>query len=305
MASTTGRRVVVPLVNKSGGGVIAGDVVIIDTANDDAFTTTTSAAFTGTVGIAQETIANNATGQVLLSGEAALVNVSASVTRGYYGATHTVAKQAASAGASRGVGTFCQFKTGGATPKAIIFPVDLLGSSLTNPMTTAGDMIVGGASGAPARLAAGLVGTLLTGAGAGVAPTWSVGKFMGFSVKQETPGTAIGTGATDIAGATLTIVPAVVEDWIVVAVYDFDWTVASAGNLAIGDINFSGTGSSSVPSAVYGGAAVNRATVTQVGKVTGVSAASHTIKMTALKTGAGGTLQTSGVSTLLVVRFSA
>src|SRR3954463_1026218 len=101
MASTSGRRIVVPLTNKSGGGVIAGDVVIIDTSNDSAFTTTTSAAFTGGVGVAQETIANNATGRVLIAGYAALVNVSASVTRGQYGTTHTVAKQAVGT-ASRG-----------------------------------------------------------------------------------------------------------------------------------------------------------------------------------------------------------
>lgn len=123
MASTTGRRVVVPLTNKSGGGVIAGDVVVIDTGNDDAFTTTTTGGFTGLIGIAQEAIANNATGLVLISGEAALVNVAASVTRGHYGKTHTVAKQATSTSA-RAAGTFCQFKTGGTTPKAVMYPPD-------------------------------------------------------------------------------------------------------------------------------------------------------------------------------------
>jgi hypothetical protein len=125
MASTSGRRVVVPLTNKSGGSVAAGDVVIIDTANDDAFTTTTVAAFTGIVGIAQATIANNGVGPVLIHGEAALINVSASVTRGHFGATHTVAKQAASVGASRVIGAFVQFKTGGTTPKGIVFNPDL------------------------------------------------------------------------------------------------------------------------------------------------------------------------------------
>jgi hypothetical protein len=62
MASTRGRAVVIPLTNKSGGSVAAGDVVVVDTGNNEAFTTSTAGAVTGGVGIAQETIANNATG---------------------------------------------------------------------------------------------------------------------------------------------------------------------------------------------------------------------------------------------------
>lgn len=171
-ANTYGRQVVLALVNKSGGGVIAGDVVVIDTANDGAFTTTTSAAFTGGVGVAQETIASNATGRVLLEGYAALVNVSASVTRGQYGTTHTVAKQAVGT-ASRGAGTFAQWLTGGTTPTARVWPPDLsAGSGMTNPMTTAGDTISGGASGAPTRLAGGTSGYVYTSNGATSAPSW-------------------------------------------------------------------------------------------------------------------------------------
>ncbi len=120
-ANTYGRQVILPLTNKSGGGVIAGDVVVIDTTNNDAFTTSTAGAFTGLVGIAQETIANNAVGRVLTSGYAALVNTNASVTRGNFGKTYTVAKQATDAGASRVTGTFCQFLTGGTTPDASLF----------------------------------------------------------------------------------------------------------------------------------------------------------------------------------------
>lgn len=154
-----GRQVVIPLANKSGGSVGAGDVVVVDTGNNDAFTTTTSAGFTGGVAIAQETIANNATGRILTQGYAALVNVNASVTRGHFGKTHTVAKQATDAGATRGAGTFCQFLTGGTTPDAIVYPVDLLGSSLTNPMTTTGDIIYSSDnSGTPARLGIGSTG---------------------------------------------------------------------------------------------------------------------------------------------------
>ena len=155
MSSLYGRKVVAYKTNKSGGSVAAGDVVIIDTTNDNGFTTTTSAGSTVRIGIADETIANNATGRVVVEGHVTLVNVNASVTRGNYGKTHTVAKQATDAGASRTTGTFCQFTTGGTTPEADIFPVDLQGSVLSNPMTAVGDIIHGGTAGAPAALAIG------------------------------------------------------------------------------------------------------------------------------------------------------
>lgn len=160
MGSIFGRAVIVPLTNKSGSGVIAGDIVVIDSANDRAFTTTTTAGFTSGVGIAQETIASNATGRVLLEGYAALVNVNASVTRGNFGKTHTVAKQATDAGATRGAGTFCRFLSGGTTPDAYVWPADLLGSSLTDPTTTRGDLIRRGA-GAIERVALGTTGQAL------------------------------------------------------------------------------------------------------------------------------------------------
>lgn len=120
MPSTRGRRVEVPLTNKSGGGVVAGDVVIIDSANDSAFTTTTVGRAQVSVGIAMETIANNATGRILVHGEAPLINVPASVTRGHYIETHTVAKQATGSSTRRS-GSFGQFMTGGTTPKGWIW----------------------------------------------------------------------------------------------------------------------------------------------------------------------------------------
>jgi hypothetical protein len=119
-ANTYGRQVVEALVNKTGGAVVAGDVVIIDTANDGAFTTTTTARSEVTIGVVQETIASNATGRVLLSGYAALVNVPASVTRGHFVETHTVAKQATGNSARRS-GSFGQFRTGGTTPTAVLW----------------------------------------------------------------------------------------------------------------------------------------------------------------------------------------
>ena len=137
-ANTYGRQVVEALTNKSGGGVVAGDVVVIDTANNDAFTTSTAGGFLGTIGIAQETIANNAVGRILTAGYAALVNVNASVTRGNFGKTYTVAKQATDAGASRTAGAFCQFLTGGTTPDAHLFGIaDASSSSSGVPQGTA------------------------------------------------------------------------------------------------------------------------------------------------------------------------
>lgn len=110
-------QVRVQLANKSGGSVAAGDVVVIDTANDTAFTTTTTGQAEVSVGVALATIANNATGPVLVSGYAALVNVPSSMTRGRYIETHTVAKQATGS-ATRRAGSFGQFLTGGTTPAA-------------------------------------------------------------------------------------------------------------------------------------------------------------------------------------------
>ncbi len=156
MANTYGRQVVIPLTNKSGGSVAAGDVVVLDTSNNVSFTTTTSANVTTTVGIAQETIANNASGRVLVSGYAALINVNASVTRGNYGATFTVAKQATDIGVSRAAGAFVQFLTGGTTPDGAVFPV----AAPTSPLTTKGDLW--GYSTTDARIAVGTNGYVLT-----------------------------------------------------------------------------------------------------------------------------------------------
>jgi hypothetical protein len=177
-SNTYGRQVVLPLTNKSGGSVIAGDVVVIGTANDSAFTTSTAGAFLGLIGIAQETIADNATGRVLTAGYAALVNVDASVTRQNFGKTHTVAKQATDAGASRVVGVFCQFLKAGTTPDAVLFGLADASSATGNVATDAiwdadGDLAVGTGANTAARLASGALGTLLTGVAVGTAPAWT------------------------------------------------------------------------------------------------------------------------------------
>lgn len=58
--------------------------------------------------------------------------------------------------------------------KAGVWAIDTSGggSGMTNPMTTVGDLVVGGTSGTPARLAASTASYVLTSNGAGVAPTW-------------------------------------------------------------------------------------------------------------------------------------
>lgn len=166
-SNTYGRQVLHALTNKSGGAVAKGDVVVVDTGNDEAFTTSTAGAVTGGVGVVEDAaIANNAVGRVVVEGYASLVNVSASVTRGHFGKTHTVVKQAVSAGASRGVGTFCQFLTGGTTPTARVYPPDLNASS-GNVATdaiwdAAGDLAVGSGADTAAKLAKGAAGGALS-----------------------------------------------------------------------------------------------------------------------------------------------
>lgn len=201
-SSTYGQKIVVPLTNKSGGSVALGDVVVVDTTNNDAFTTTTSASTTNVVGVAMETIANNAAGRVCLQGYISLVNVNASVTRGNYGVTHTVAKQATDGGSSRTGGTFCKFLTGGTTPDAIVFNPDLSGAALTNPMNAVGDIIQGTTAGAPARLGAGTTGYFLMAKGAATSVLWAAREldYVQITSDVNVTATTAATGNTIITG---------------------------------------------------------------------------------------------------------
>jgi len=119
-----GRRTILYVTNKTGGAVALGDVVIGDSANDEAFTTTTTAGYISSwVGVVIEAngIANNATGRVCVQGYVSTITCSASVTRGNFIKTHTVAKQGTSAGASRVTGVFAEALTTSATPSAVLF----------------------------------------------------------------------------------------------------------------------------------------------------------------------------------------
>lgn len=218
MANIYGRQVVLPLTNKSGGSVIAGDVVIIDTTTNDSFTTTTSAASILALGVAAETIASNAVGRIIVEGYAPLVNVSASVTRGNYGTTHTVAKQAVES-ASRVAGTFLKFLKTSATPSALVYPVDLAGAALTNPMNAIGDIIQGTTAGAPARLAAPAAGKVLTGAGVTTPLVYSYPPGYELGYAQITADvTTTSTSAADATGLTTTFTATggalIVEAWM-------------------------------------------------------------------------------------------
>ena len=116
-----GRHIVIPLINKSGGTVIAGDVVIYPADTDDSFSTTTVADLaTKMIGVAAETIENDAAGRIIVNGLAPLVNVTASVTVGAYLSTAAEAKKA-HASSGYGAGAFARVITGGATPKANLF----------------------------------------------------------------------------------------------------------------------------------------------------------------------------------------
>lgn len=115
-----GRQVVVPLTNRSGTDSVAGDVVVLDSANDEAYVTTTTAAFTGIIGVVQETIVSLGVGRVLIAGYAPLVNVLAAVTRGQFAETSATAKKAQS-NATRHVGSFGQWVKAGTTPSAVLW----------------------------------------------------------------------------------------------------------------------------------------------------------------------------------------
>lgn len=186
MGSIFGRGIIVTKTNTSGGPLAKGDVVIVDAANDNAVTTTTSAASTVTVGVVVEEngIASNLVGKVQFGGHVALVNVNAAVTRGHYGKTHTVAKQATDAGASRAVGAFCVFSTGGTTPEADLFsqPDATAGSGSVATDTiwdAAGDLAQGTGADAAAKLSAVATGKVLASKGVGVAVAWDYPPFHG------------------------------------------------------------------------------------------------------------------------------
>lgn len=196
MTNTVGRLVVDVATNKSGGAVAYGDVVINDGANDHAFTTTTSAGFTaGVVGVCIEPngIANNASGRIQYQGYCPQVNAAASVTRGYFLKTHTVAKQATSS-SSRATGSFGVALKTSATPDAVLWgwpDVVAAGNVATDAIwDAAGDLAVGTGADTAARLAVGADSTVLTVSPSTHVPVWAAptggGTFSGARVYHST-----------------------------------------------------------------------------------------------------------------------
>lgn len=92
--SLLGHTIYIPLTNKSGGQVVSGDVIIIETNTNGSFTTTTSAGDVSVIGIVAETIADNATGRVVVAGYETVLCSTGAVARGDILVTHTSAKQA-------------------------------------------------------------------------------------------------------------------------------------------------------------------------------------------------------------------
>lgn len=80
------------------------------------------------------------------------------------------------------------------------------GGALTNPMTTAGDIIIGGASGAPARLALAAAGKVPTGTGSSVAASYPPGyefSYVEFTSDKTSTHTTEATSDTVVASASV------------------------------------------------------------------------------------------------------
>ena len=180
-----GRQVVVPLTNKSGGDVVEGDVVILSSGTAAAFTTTTTAGLaTDMIGVAIETIANDATGRVCIGGYVAKINLAASANLGDTFGTHTVAKQGAAHSSMIG-GDFGEVLGAGTAPAALLWG--------GMPKTTAGGGDVSGpASATDGHLAVfdGTTGKLVKDGGA--APSSALNDYICI-LDQKAQNTASGT----------------------------------------------------------------------------------------------------------------
>lgn len=85
------------------------------------------------------------------------------------------------------------------------------GGGFANPMTTAGDLIVGGVAGAPERIAAGTATFVLTSNGSGVAPTWQAAAGGGGlatiteSLTTAAPNATVNVAALRVTGGTTNV----------------------------------------------------------------------------------------------------
>jgi hypothetical protein len=105
--------------------------------------------------------------------------------------------------------------------------------------------------------------------------------------------------STDITGATFTATPMLTETWIVMAVFDFNCSATDPG-LCVGTIDFDG--SSVGGNAFFDPDTTGRGTVSTVHVIGSVSAGtSHTVKLKANKSNAGGTATASAAHTRFVI----
>jgi hypothetical protein len=88
-----------------------------------------------------------------------------------------------------------------ATTRTLTIP-DVSGTIIVNPMTTGGDIIYGGASGLPTRLANGSSGQVLTSSGGTSAPTWSMSGIISGLTTNRIPYATSATTLGDDSGLT-------------------------------------------------------------------------------------------------------
>lgn len=106
-----------------------------------------------------------------------------------------------------------------------------------------------------------------------------------------TGATTVTTSLADVTGATVTFTTVNANAFAqVIWTMDITVTVAGAGVVAIGQMNYDGV-DVSTRQALFSLEDVHRATLTQRDNITLAAAGSHTIKMRTQKTGAGGTAQ--------------
>lgn len=148
------------LYNGSGLNIDWGDVVVLGSGSNSQFITSTTLNYSaGWMGVALAPIGSNTRGPILLSGYTPVINVgSNTTTRGHFLYGSNMARRAYGSN-TRTTGAFGQVLSTGVAPDAIIWPTTDGsgggGSGFTNPMTTAGDLILGGAAGAAGRLGIG------------------------------------------------------------------------------------------------------------------------------------------------------
>lgn len=145
-------------------------------------------------------------------------------------------------------------RSGGALQSVPVSQLPASGGGMTNPMTTAGDLIVGGASGAPTRLAGGTDGHVLTrvaGANAWAAPTG--GGYSTAAAVRDALETLSGTDRLDASaiqnlpeGGGSADIPAI-GLWDFWNLYRIGTTNVASGDLFLGAAVSSGTNNTAIP----------------------------------------------------------